>query len=205
MVSDPLRNMIISESRQPGLTQPMQMSQPMQTTQPMQMTQPRQTTQPSQTSQTSQSKGISANEEFGVFEFQTGNLTYAEKERVVNKMLDSFDEQKRNYNRQRRILEETVFLFVLNHQTYQKHIENKNEFRQVETQKAVGPFPSLLTDENVTGPLAIAGYESQSDKKMIRKKPSWNQLQWMPPEWRKNYPKCQVIIMEKILIMIWKV
>ena len=149
MVADPLRNMQPMQSMQSKPMQSMQ-SKPMQSM-PMQ-------------SKPKQPKGTSPNEEFNVFEFQTSNLTYADKERVVNQMLDSFDNQKRNYNKQRRILEEMVFLFVLNHQTYQKHIEYKDSFRQNDSANQGGQdIPSLLTNENVTSPLAIVGYESQSE------------------------------------------
>lgn len=106
-----------------------------------------------------QSKSAKDMKEFNVFDFQRENVTYEEKERLVNQMLDAFEEQKRDYNAKRKILEETAFLFVVNHINYQTHVENKSNFRHVIENDQSSP---TLTEPNPVSPLAIPDYQVQS-------------------------------------------
>lgn len=111
---------------------------------------------PQQSSQKSQSDS----KEFNVFDFQRENVTYEDKERQVNQMLDAFEEQKRDYNAKRKILEETAFLFVVNHINYQNHVKNKSNFRHVKQNNR--DAPSLIKDETPVSPLAIPDYQDLS-------------------------------------------
>ena len=79
----------------------------------------------------SRDRHLKSEPEFNSFEFRRKYVTYEEKERAVNRLMDTFESQKKEYNKERQILCDNIVQFVAN---YQQFIEWKNmnlAFRQI--------------------------------------------------------------------------
>uniref|UniRef100_A0A6C0F7L7 Uncharacterized protein n=1 Tax=viral metagenome TaxID=1070528 RepID=A0A6C0F7L7_9ZZZZ len=109
----------------------------------------------------SRDRHLKSEPEFNSFEFRRKYVTYEEKERAVNRLMDTFESQKTEYNKERQILCDNIVQFVANYQQFVEWSDTNLQFRRIQgrDEYALDPCPQYplmirqnepLTKERVT-------------------------------------------------------
>lgn len=108
--------------------------------------------------------------EFNAFEFKRKYVTYEEKERAVNRLMELFDSQKREYNKERQILCDNIVQFVANYEEYCGYVEPSVNFRLIK--KGTSPLPTVNTVietlPDPPSPFEIKGFQKVSDVDSVK-------------------------------------
>lgn len=108
--------------------------------------------------------------EFNAFEFKRKYVTYEEKERAVNRLMELFETQKREYNKERQILCDNIVQLIANYEDYCEHVDTSLDYRLI--QKGSFASPTVDTVSGTTPappcPLVVSGFRESSDTRALK-------------------------------------